>query len=234
MTSEVEGLDLDALEKVARAATQGDREAWSSIYEGMTAAIVVPGCDPLKTIAEVRSHYDDAVFLSTFDPPTVLRLLAALRAQAERVRVLEGERDEARGVVRETLWMARRYADGRQTYAVGMFNDAAMLAVAGGYASGEPDGTMFARDGRMPEYRAAEARAEAAERRAGEAEARVIAEMQYANASRNIAARLHGALAEIARGDVPPEKEGHYRAHREAVRIARAALLPATQAEGEK
>ena len=128
----------------------------------------------------------------TVSIPDLRTALAALRAQAERVRVLEGELKTA----------------GMYTEAHERLDDLARERIA-----------------------AAEARAEAAERRAGEAEARVIAEMEYANSSRNIAARLHGALAEIARGDVPPEKEGHYHAHREAVRIARAALLPATQAE---
>lgn len=83
-------------------------------------------------------------------------------AQAEIERLTE-ERDEARSVVRDTLWMARRYADGRKTYAVGMFNDAAELAIAGGYASGEPDGTMLARDGDKTENQTIEDRALAAE-----------------------------------------------------------------------
>ena len=51
------------------------------------------------------------------------------------VAVAIAQRDEARHVVRETLWMAGRYANGRQTYAVKMYNDARKIAEAGGYAS---------------------------------------------------------------------------------------------------
>lgn len=32
-------------------------------------------------------------------------------------------------IIRDTLWMARRYADGRQSYATGMYNEAARLAL---------------------------------------------------------------------------------------------------------
>ena len=45
-------------------------------------------------------------------------------------------RMEAQRVVRDTLWMAGRYADGRQTYAVGMYNDALKIAQRGGYDGG--------------------------------------------------------------------------------------------------
>lgn len=195
MRTEVEGLDLDALEKVAREATPGDREAWSSIYEGMTAAIVVPGCDPLKTIAEVRSHYDDAVFLATFDPPTVLRLLAALRAQAELVRVLEGERDEY-GEIGERDGYERAVqdidlltgGDGEyrvSTQAARSCPDVATMKtrIAARFAEGQSAIERLMEQKRTtkalgcPHYgdlalrcAAAEARAEAAERRAGELE----------------------------------------------------------------
>ena len=64
-----------------------------------------------------------------------------LKLEIER---LTKERDDARHVVRQTLWMARRYADGRNTYAVEMYNDAAKIAIDGGFALGEPDGTIFA------------------------------------------------------------------------------------------
>jgi len=90
-------------------------------------------------------------------------LLSALSEATERAGRMERERDEARGVVLDTLWMARRYADGRQSYAVGMYNDAAKIAEAGGYAKGEPDGTLYALDGLRPEYQAVEQRAQAAQ-----------------------------------------------------------------------
>lgn len=46
---------------------------------------------------------------------------------------LKAERDEARQIVRDIHWMARRYADGRLSYAPGMFNDAIRKAVEGGW-----------------------------------------------------------------------------------------------------
>ena len=94
----------------------------------------------------------------------------ALSSERERAERAERERDEARGVVRDTLWMARRYADGRQSYAVGMYNDAAKIAEAGGYAKGEPDGTLYALDGLRPEYQTLETRAQAAEAKVKQAE----------------------------------------------------------------
>ena len=99
-----------------------------------------------------------------------LGALSALSSERERAERAERERDEARGVVRDTLWMARRYADGRQSYAVGMYNDAAKIAEAGGYAKGEPDGTLYALDGLRPEYQTLETRAQAAEAKVKQAE----------------------------------------------------------------
>lgn len=83
----------------------------------------------------------------TVSIPDLRRVLAALRAQAERVRVLEGERDEA--LVR---WCARM-AEIREASGVGV---KPMLD--------EVPGAIAER------IAAAEARAEAAERRAGELE----------------------------------------------------------------
>ncbi len=40
--------------------------------------------------------------------------------------------------------------------------------------------------------------------------------------------RFRQALCKIAEGLVPPDRHGHYLAHREAVRVARAALRPAS------
>jgi hypothetical protein len=42
--------------------------------------------------------------------------------KSEREKQLES-------IILDISWMARRYADGRQTYAVGMYNDAIELAV---------------------------------------------------------------------------------------------------------
>jgi hypothetical protein len=65
------------------------------------------------------------------------------------------ERDEARQIVRDIYWMARRYADGRQSYAVGMFNDAIRKAYDAGWLEhrieAEPP---YARDSMFsPEWR---------------------------------------------------------------------------------
>lgn len=75
-------------------------------------------------------------------PATALSALVsaetALRRAADRIDQFDAaiaQRDEARHVVSETLWMAGRYANGRQTYAVKMYNDARKIAQAGGYAS---------------------------------------------------------------------------------------------------
>jgi hypothetical protein len=43
---------------------------------------------------------------------------------------------------------------------------------------------------------------------------------------------LEGALTKIADGKVPPDMHGHYLAHREAVKIARAALTPQEKDQG--
>ncbi len=59
----------------------------------------------------------------------------AIRRAADQFDAAIAQRDEARHVVSETLWMAGRYASGRQTYAVSMYNEARKLAEAGGYAS---------------------------------------------------------------------------------------------------
>jgi hypothetical protein len=39
------------------------------------------------------------------------------------------ENEMLRSIIKETLWMARRYASGRQTYAPAMYNEAAKKAV---------------------------------------------------------------------------------------------------------
>ena len=54
-----------------------------------------------------------------------------LRELADRVEALES-------IIRDTLWMAGRYADGRMTYAVGMFNDARAKALSLGVVHDVP------------------------------------------------------------------------------------------------
>lgn len=48
-------------------------------------------------------------------------------------------------IVRDTLWMAQRYADGRKSYAVGLYNDAARAALRLGVV--RPSADTFAIDG---------------------------------------------------------------------------------------
>ena len=107
MRTEVEGLDLDALEKVAR----------DYIDKGM----------PTYPVA---------------GPGVVLALIAALRAQAERVRVLEGEAERAKAFINGDL-------------------KANFIQQADAVAANLPWKVKATE---------AEARAEAAERRAGELE----------------------------------------------------------------
>ena len=78
----------DKLLELANAATPGEREAWSSIYDGMVAAIVIPSCDPLRTIAEVRSNYDDAKFLAACSPETVKALVEGKRELVEALATI--------------------------------------------------------------------------------------------------------------------------------------------------
>lgn len=61
---------------------------------------------------------------------------------ADEISRLKAERDEARQIVRDIHWMARRYCNGRLSYAPGMFNDAIRKAIEGGWLpepqNGEP------------------------------------------------------------------------------------------------
>jgi len=54
-----------------------------------------------------------------------------------RLKQAEADRDEARQIVRDIHWMARRYASGRHTYAPSMFNEAISKAVAGGWLTAD-------------------------------------------------------------------------------------------------
>lgn len=61
----------------------------------------------------------------------------------QRVKTLEG-------IIRKTLWMACRYAHGRQSYAVGRYNDAARQAVDLEVVQhGESQEPVFAIDGTL-------------------------------------------------------------------------------------
>lgn len=58
------------------------------------------------------------------------------------------EKELMKKIIRDTLWMARRYANGRQTYAAGMVNGAIDAALSLGIEV-EPDSVfgMYANDG---------------------------------------------------------------------------------------
>jgi len=49
-------------------------------------------------------------------------------------------------IIRETLWMARRYADRRMSYATSMYNNAARIAQSLEILDKNPDGTWWAED----------------------------------------------------------------------------------------
>ena len=50
-------------------------------------------------------------------------------------------------IIIHTLWMARRYADGRSTYAPGMVNEAIDMALELGIDLGGPPEEIYAEDG---------------------------------------------------------------------------------------
>ena len=74
---------------------------------------------------------------------------APLQRQPRRsVAELERENATLRHAFREIAWMARRYADGRMTYAASTYNDAVRAVLALGIELPvNADGTVWARDG---------------------------------------------------------------------------------------
>lgn len=129
-----------------------------------------------------RYHADEEVYA------------AALESAVER---LQRELDEARGIVRNIYWMACRYADGRNTYAPGMYNRAIAKAYDAGWLTFDHTGrryeVQYARDGMSPEWKTAEERAISAEASL----AKAIAERDEARAK----ADENWKLAEYERHD---------------------------------
>lgn len=88
---------------------------------------------------------------------------------ASQLAAVAAERDALAKIVQDIHWMAVRYADGRQSYAVGMCNDALRKAYDAGwlvyseFRQHDLD-PQYARDGSKPEYRHIEDRALTAER----------------------------------------------------------------------
>ena len=106
---------------------------------------------------EVRKGWDDMLSQAPDHTPALLALIE----ERDRLKV---ERDEARQIVRDIYWMALRYADGRQTYAPGMCNDALRKAYEAGWLTHQHQSDpAYARDGASPEYQSILARALAAE-----------------------------------------------------------------------
>ena len=62
--------------------------------------------------------------------------------------------DELKSIIKDTLWMARRYADGRATYAVSMLNNAVHKLDKLGMSEllKADDGKRFADDGMFGTY----------------------------------------------------------------------------------
>lgn len=74
-----------------------------------------------------------------------------------RIKQIEEENEALRYIVAQTLWMARRYADGRSSYATAMFNDSVYELDRAGLAhlfTGDPaeDYKRFADDGMLGKY----------------------------------------------------------------------------------
>lgn len=57
-----------------------------------------------------------------------------------------------RRIIQETLWMARRYADGRSTYAPGLVNENIMAALKLGIDLDGPTDPPYAKDGMFGEW----------------------------------------------------------------------------------
>ena len=60
--------------------------------------------------------------------------------------------DNLEYIIRETLWMARRYADGRSTYAPTTVNECIDLALKLGIDLSGPPEEMYAKDGMFGEW----------------------------------------------------------------------------------
>lgn len=75
--------------------------------------------------------------------PHVLKALASI----EKWTRMEAENKLLRQMFQSISWMARRYADGRRTYAVSMYNDAVKQALSLGIELNNSDGTIWAGDG---------------------------------------------------------------------------------------
>lgn len=62
------------------------------------------------------------------------------------------ENETLRRIVRDLHWMARRYADGRRSYAASLLNEHVKALIALGVELNGADGTAWARDGMGPKF----------------------------------------------------------------------------------
>lgn len=72
--------------------------------------------------------------------------------ELEQLYKLAEENEKLRNIIQETLWMARRYADGRSTYAPSMVNENIMKAYELGIELDGPIEPDFAKDGMFGEW----------------------------------------------------------------------------------
>lgn len=110
--SEYTGLDLDALESVANAATPGPWEAGEEAPEWTASQrVFAPGLGDEQddTICEAV-EFKDATHIAAFDPPTVLALIARVRAAEKELRARElhhFEEEQARERAEATIGRVR-------------------------------------------------------------------------------------------------------------------------------
>lgn len=65
---------------------------------------------------------------------------------------LEQQNETLRRIIGDIWWMARRYADGRSTYAAGMYNQAVDVALRNGVKLEGDNGKLYATDGKFGEW----------------------------------------------------------------------------------
>jgi len=73
-------------------------------------------------------------------------------SELESLYKIAKENEQLRDIIRETLWMARRYADGRSTYAPTTVNECIMLANDLDIEIDGPIEPEFAKDGMFGEW----------------------------------------------------------------------------------
>lgn len=65
---------------------------------------------------------------------------------------LKDENHNLREIIANIWWMARRYADGRSSYAPGLFNQCIEKAIANGVKIEDDNGTIYADDGQLGKW----------------------------------------------------------------------------------